>query len=131
MKRIKNVFLMLSYNLDILVRFIIIYNFLYLLFSRIVFSFVLRFIINVSGFKYITKSNYKEFFVHPMTITFAVVVMLFLSIFFFIEIVAIMYILDQSFQRSRTSLRSVIATSLMVINAILSIEWMISFNFVT
>ena len=81
MKRIKNVFLMLSYNLDILVRFIIIYNFLYLLFSRIVFNFVLRFIINVSGFKYITKSNYKEFFVHPMTITFAIVVMLFLSIF--------------------------------------------------
>ena len=108
MKRIKNIFLMLSYNLDILVRFIIIYNFLYLLFSRIVFNFVLRFIINVSGFKYITKSNYKEFFVHPMTITFAVVVMLFLSIFFFIEIVAIMYILDQSFQRSRTSLRRVI-----------------------
>ncbi len=89
-------------NLKALIWFELLYKSAMMAIGIPLFKWLVNGLIWVTGFKYLTAENIRRFATHPLTILFALVIIVIMVFYGLIEIFAIIYITDQSAQGKHT-----------------------------
>lgn len=99
------VYAILRKNMMTLVQFEIFYKLIFLLAFIPLLSRVITLSLNVTGYKYLTVENFSGFLTHPLTLAFAMLLLLLIAIFNFFDISAIIYNTNMSYQDKKINLR--------------------------
>ncbi len=105
MKNIRNVIKLLAFNWRPLVTFEIFYKVITAALVVPGFNYLLTFILEITDFHYITAENYKKFFQHPITIGMLILLLILITLYSLIDLGTVIYILDQSAQGHKTTVR--------------------------
>jgi len=108
MKSIKKVINLLKYNLGAFIKFEFIYK---ILSSTIFFPLLVGFFnlsLKLTHYSYITYENIFAYLSNPVTLLFLFLLLILITIFTLIDISAIIYIIDASYEKKKTSFKSVL-----------------------
>lgn len=95
-------------NIRSLVQFEVFYKLLFLLAFIPLLTQIVSLSLNITGYRYITVDNFASYLSHPVTILFAILLMILVAIFNFYDISAIIYNTDQSYQNRKTNLSEMV-----------------------
>ncbi len=104
-ERKPGVYAILRKNMKALVQFEIFYKLIFLLAFIPLLSRLITVSLNVTGYKYLTVENFSGYLTHPLTLLFALLLLLLIAVFNFFDISAIIYNTNMSYQNKKISLR--------------------------
>ena len=109
---IKNITNMIKYNLEILIKFEIIYK---LLLSIILIPFAIlgfNLSMKLTGYTYLTLENITKYLLNPITIIFLIILIIYLTIVTIFDISTIIILFDISYKKEKISLVELVKLSL-------------------
>ena len=107
-RKAKAVFRMIAVNWKLLWEFELLYKILWAAAFLPLCRLAVNGAMQLTGYYYLTKNNFKSFIREPVTIAILIAMVLCLAFFLMVDISAILFILDQSFQRRRVNIRHVL-----------------------
>ena len=93
---------LLGTNFKALIWFELLYKFALLAIGVPVLKQLVNSLIWITGYRYLTAENIRRFVLHPLTILFALALLVFLVFYELVEVFAIIYLTDQSMQGKHT-----------------------------
>ncbi len=112
MKKIRKVIEIIRYNIWGLVGFEAIFKIISFLIFTPLFLHMFDWIMNVTGYKYLTFENIFSFFLNPFTFLMILLLLFLMTIYAMFDIITIIVILDSSYQKKKIKIVDAIRISL-------------------
>lgn len=100
------------YNFKNLLKFEFIFKLLTVIVFSPLFLGIFNFIMKITGYNYLTKENFLNFLLNPLTLIMLIILFIFITIYSLFDIGVIIKLVDCSYQKKEVELKEVVTSSL-------------------